>query len=60
MAFQQSREYAASYNAAVARHQQTLDERLIGSWINTTGVALNTTLVEFYDDVENSELHSQN
>lgn len=50
----QSRQYAADYNDVVRRYQAQMDERLIGHWVNTTGVALNSTLNEFYDDVENS------
>lgn len=55
VAFQQSRQYAADYNEVVRRYQSQMDERLIGHWVNTTGVALNSTLNEFYDDVENSK-----
>ena len=55
MAFQQSRQYAADYNEVVRRYQSQMDERLIGHWVNTTGVALNSTLNEFYGDVENSK-----
>lgn len=55
MAFQQSRQYAADYNEVVRRYQTQMDERLIGHWVDTTGVALNSTLNEFYDDLENSK-----
>ncbi|WVF65374.1 hypothetical protein IAT40_000101 [Kwoniella sp. CBS 6097] len=52
-ALQSSKEYAAQYNEAIGRYQQRIDDELFGSWLNTTATTLNTTLVEFYDDVEN-------
>ncbi|WVQ81342.1 hypothetical protein IAT38_003465 [Cryptococcus sp. DSM 104549] len=51
-AMSSSQEYADSYNAAIAGYQQRIDDELFGSWLNTTAVTLNTTLVEFYDEVE--------
>ncbi|OCF40577.1 plasma membrane fusion protein PRM1 [Kwoniella heveanensis CBS 569] len=52
-ALQSSKEYAAQYNEAIGRYQQRIDDELFGSWLNTTATTLNTTLVEFYNDVEN-------
>ncbi|OCF79039.1 plasma membrane fusion protein PRM1 [Kwoniella mangroviensis CBS 8886] len=51
-AMQSSQEYADQYNAAIAEYQQKIDDELFGSWLNTTAVTLNTTLVEFYDGIE--------
>ncbi|KAI9636910.1 plasma membrane fusion protein PRM1 [Dioszegia hungarica] len=52
MATNASRQYAADYNLVVAGYQKRIDEELFGHWVNTTGVALNATLVDFYDDIE--------
>ncbi|WWD06927.1 hypothetical protein V865_005024 [Kwoniella europaea PYCC6329] len=51
-AMQSSQEYADQYNAAIAEYQRKIDDELFGSWLNTTAVTLNTTLVEFYDGIE--------
>ncbi|WWC63812.1 uncharacterized protein I303_106417 [Kwoniella dejecticola CBS 10117] len=51
-AMQSSQEYADQYNAAIAAYQKRIDDELFGSWLNTTAVKLNSTLVEFYDGVE--------
>ncbi|WVR08903.1 hypothetical protein IAU60_005962 [Kwoniella sp. DSM 27419] len=51
-ALQSSQAYADQYNQAIARYQQRIDDELFGSWLNTTTVTLNTTLVEFYDGIE--------
>lgn len=56
MATNASRQYAADYNLVVAGYQKRIDEELFGHWVNTTGVALNATLVDFYDDIEKGEL----
>ena len=58
MALEQSRKYASEYNEVVRGYQADMDERLIGKWVNTTGVALNGTLNEFYDDVKESKSSS--
>jgi hypothetical protein len=50
-----SQQYANDYNLVVAAYQQRIDDELFGHWVNTTGVALNTTLVNFYDDLEKGE-----
>ncbi|WVW79544.1 hypothetical protein I302_101513 [Kwoniella bestiolae CBS 10118] len=51
-AMQSSQEYADQYNAAIAEYQRKIDDELFGSWLNTTAVTLNTTLVGFYDGIE--------
>ncbi|WWC91031.1 uncharacterized protein L201_005971 [Kwoniella dendrophila CBS 6074] len=51
-AMESSQEYADKYNAAIDAYQKRIDEELFGSWLNTTAVTLNTTLVEFYDDID--------
>lgn len=53
MAADTSAEYARDFNAAMARHQQRIDDELFGKWINTTAVTLNATVGEFYDGIEN-------
>jgi hypothetical protein len=53
MAADTSAEYARDFNAAIARHQQRIDDELFGKWINTTAVTLNETVGEFYDGLEN-------
>ncbi|WWC72883.1 uncharacterized protein I206_106847 [Kwoniella pini CBS 10737] len=52
VAMQSSEEYADQYNAAIATYQKRIDDELFGSWLNTTAITLNTTLVEFYNEVE--------
>ncbi|WWD21193.1 hypothetical protein CI109_105677 [Kwoniella shandongensis] len=49
-----SQEYADQYNAVIASYQKRIDEELFGSWVNTTAVTLNSTLVQFYDEVESA------
>ncbi|TFK26511.1 hypothetical protein FA15DRAFT_755009 [Coprinopsis marcescibilis] len=49
----QSATYAAEINAQVDGIQTTLNEGLFG-WVNITTTSLNTTLNEFYDDVQNA------
>ncbi|AAW44262.2 plasma membrane fusion-related protein, putative [Cryptococcus deneoformans JEC21] len=51
-ALNSSQEYADSYNEAIAGYQDRINNELFGSWVNTTAVTLNSTLVEFYDEVE--------
>ncbi|WRT69250.1 uncharacterized protein IL334_006234 [Kwoniella shivajii] len=51
-AMQSSQEYADQYNAAIAAYQRRIDDELFGAWLNTTAITLNSTLVEFYDGVE--------
>ncbi|KJE04229.1 plasma membrane fusion protein PRM1 [Cryptococcus gattii NT-10] len=58
MALNSSQEYADSYNKAIAEYQDRINNELFGSWVNTTSVTLNSTLVEFYDEVEKGEAHS--
>lgn len=55
MAADTSAEYARDFNAAMARHQQRIDDELFGKWINTTAVTLNATVGGFYDDIENGK-----
>ena len=51
-ALQSSQEYANNFNTAIIAHQDKINNELFGSWLNTTAVTLNSTLVEFYSDVE--------
>ncbi|ODN97311.1 plasma membrane fusion protein PRM1 [Cryptococcus wingfieldii CBS 7118] len=51
-ALNSSQEYADSYNTAIKEFEDRINNELFGSWVNTTAVTLNTTLVQFYDDVE--------
>ncbi len=53
MAMNSSRQYATTFNAAIAKYQDRIDNELFGSWLNTTAVVLNNTIVEFYDGIEN-------
>ena len=55
MAMSSSREYADDFNKAIAAYQDRIDNELFGSWLNTTAVTLNSTLVEFYGGVEDGE-----
>jgi len=52
MAADTSADYARDFNAAIARHQQRIDDELFGKWINTTAITLNETVGEFYDGLE--------
>ncbi|WVO15350.1 hypothetical protein L204_103006 [Cryptococcus depauperatus] len=52
VALNSSQEYANSYNMAIAKYEKKINEQLFGHWINTTAVTLNSTLVEFYNEVE--------
>jgi hypothetical protein len=36
----------------IAGWQNEIDEGVFGPWLNTTAVTLNTTLVSFYDKIE--------
>lgn len=58
MALQQSQEYASEYNTAIGLYQQRIDDELFGKWMNTTAIQLNSTLEEFYDEVQNGERYS--
>lgn len=53
--FQQSGEYATDMNRVIQGWQEDIDRTIFGPWLNTTTVTLNTTLIEFYDKVENGE-----
>ena len=55
LAADSSKQYAADYNAAIARYEDKINNELFGSWLNTTAVTLNSTLVEFYDGVEDGK-----
>ena len=55
MAADTSADYARDFNAAIARHQQRIDDELFGKWINTTAITLNETVGEFYDGIENGK-----
>lgn len=52
LATNSSQQYANDFNQAVAAYEQRIDDELFGSWLNTTAVVLNSTLVEFYDGVQ--------
>ncbi|ORX39271.1 hypothetical protein BD324DRAFT_598625 [Kockovaella imperatae] len=52
-ALESSQEYADNFNTAILAHQDRINNELFGAWLNTTAVTLNSTLVEFYSDVEN-------
>ena len=52
LAVSPSQQYASDFNDAVSAYQDRIDNELFGSWVNTTAVVLNTTLVEFYDGVQ--------
>jgi len=54
-----SLQYANDFNTAVQAYQIRVDNELFGSWLNTTAVVLNSTLVEFYDGVQEGIYHSQ-
>jgi hypothetical protein len=48
----QSKQYAVEMNLVIAGWQSEIDEGVFGPWLNTTAVTLNTTLVSFYDKIE--------
>lgn len=50
-----SEAYANDMNAVIRGWQDTIDSTVFGPWLNTTTVALNTTLVDFYDRVEQGQ-----
>lgn len=52
LAANSSLQYANEFNAAVNAYEQRINDELFGTWINSTAVTLNSTLVEFYDKVE--------
>lgn len=52
LGMQQSRLYVEQTNGVIIGWQKAIDEELFGPWLNTTTVALNSTLGEFYDKVE--------
>lgn len=47
-----SAEYARDLNAAVQDLSDNINSKMFGNFVSTTSVTLNTTLVEFYADVE--------
>ncbi len=47
-----SLEYAFEVNNVIASFEARLQDELFGTWLNTTAVILNQTLVEFYSEVE--------
>lgn len=50
-----SMSYAEDVNAALTSIETSINEDMFGHWVNGTAINLNTTLVEFYDDVERRE-----
>ena len=48
-------EYALEMNTAILKFENRIQEELFGTWLNTTAVVLNETLVEFYAEVESGE-----
>lgn len=51
----QSERYVNETNQVILGWQRSIDEELFGPWLTTTTVALNTSLEQFYDKVENGE-----
>ncbi|KAF8196767.1 hypothetical protein K438DRAFT_743018 [Mycena galopus ATCC 62051] len=51
--FNQSAAYATSVNAHVDSIQSTINDGLFG-WVNTTTTTLNTTIENFYEDIQNA------
>lgn len=51
--YDQSAAYANDVNARVDAIQTTINQGVFG-WVNVTTVTLNTTIVNFYDDVQNA------
>ncbi|KAJ6485856.1 hypothetical protein C8R45DRAFT_1098609 [Mycena sanguinolenta] len=51
--FNQSAAYASSINAHVDSIQSTINDGLFG-WVNTTTTTLNTTIENFYEDIQNA------
>ncbi|KAJ9104334.1 hypothetical protein QFC19_003975 [Naganishia cerealis] len=52
---EQSRVYVQETNQVILEWQRAIDEEIFGPWLNTTTVALNSSLGEFYEKVENGE-----
>ncbi len=52
LATDSSQQYANDFNAAIATYQNRIDNELFGTWLNTTAITLNSTLVEFYDGIQ--------
>lgn len=50
-----SQQYADEFNSAITTYQTRINDELFGSWLNTTAVVLNDTLVTFYDEIETCE-----
>ncbi|RDB16658.1 Plasma membrane fusion protein PRM1 [Hypsizygus marmoreus] len=51
--YDQSAAYASDVNGRVDAIQTTINQGVFG-WVNVTTVTLNTTIVNFYDDVQNA------
>ncbi|KAK7031416.1 plasma membrane fusion protein PRM1 [Favolaschia claudopus] len=51
--YDQSAAYASSVNAQVDGIQSTINDGLFG-WVNTTTTTLNTTIENFYEDIQNA------
>ncbi|KAJ7035621.1 hypothetical protein C8F04DRAFT_1037318 [Mycena alexandri] len=51
--FNQSAVYASSVNAHVDTIQSTINDGLFG-WVNSTTTTLNTTIENFYEDIQNA------
>lgn len=56
---QASAEYATDMNNAITSLQHRINDELFGTWINSTAVTLNSTLVEFYAEVQSGRSVSQ-
>ena len=52
LALNSSQSYADEFNTAIATYETRINDELFGSWLNTTAVTLNSTLVEFYNGIE--------
>jgi hypothetical protein len=55
MAAKSSANYAMEFNNQITMFQQRVDEEMFGTWLNSTSVLLNSTLVTFYDELESGE-----
>mgnify|MGYP006950204114 CR=1 FL=1 len=51
----QSESYVNETNQVILQWQKSIDEELFGPWLNTTTVALNSSLEQFYDKIENGQ-----
>jgi hypothetical protein len=50
-----SQQYVDEFNSAITTYQTRINDEMFESWLNTTAVVLNDTLVTFYDEIESCE-----